>query len=238
MIRILVINPNSTVQMTESVKSVLDDCTPPNVQLEYLTCPPEGPKAIECVSDGVRSAAVLMKYFEDHPPQVDAFLVSCYSDHPLVTTLRETYRKPCTGIMQASILTALSLGRKVSVVTTTKRYEPLLTDGIHAMGISDSVFAGIASTGLAPLELDSKPRAEVDALLARTALRAVNEMGADVICLGCAGMTHMAHVLEKAVGPNIPIIDGTKAGVELLASLVRMNLFTSKQGVYQAVGSD
>ncbi|EPY51389.1 hydantoin racemase family protein [Schizosaccharomyces cryophilus OY26] len=235
MVRILIINPNSTGEMTNNVKKVLASCTPPNVELHFLTCPPEGPAAIESMYDGIISTSVVMKYLKCHPPQCDAFLIACYSDHPLVSALREAYRKPCLGIMQASIFMALSVGRKVAIVTTTNRYGPLLTAGVRAMGISDSVFGGVVSTGLTPLELESKPHTEVDALVQQSSRKATQEMGADVICLGCAGMAHMLDVVQQAVGPDIPVVEGAKAGVGMLTCLVQMNLFTSKAGAYQAI---
>ncbi|WBW75533.1 hydantoin racemase family [Schizosaccharomyces osmophilus] len=235
MVRILVINPNSTVEMTNNVKKVLDSCTPLDVELQYLSGPPNGPASIESVFDGILTASFVMRHFKQNPPQCDAFLVACYSDHPLVSALREAYKKPCLGIMQASIFAALSLGRKVAIVTTTKRYEPLLSAGVRAMGISDSVFAGVVSTGLTPLELESKPRTEVDALVQKSSRRAVQELGADVICLGCAGMAHMVEVVQQAVGPDVPVVEGAKAGVGMLTSLVQMSLFTSKVGAYQAI---
>ncbi|EPX73740.1 hydantoin racemase family protein [Schizosaccharomyces octosporus yFS286] len=235
MVRILVINPNSTTEMTNNVKKVLDSCTPHDVELQYLNGPPNGPASIESVYDGIMSASLVMKHLQQNPPNCDAFLVACYSDHPLVSALREAYRKPCIGIMQASIFAALSLGRKVAIVTTTKRYEPLLKSGVRAMGISDSVFAGVVSTGLTPLELESKPRSEVDALVQESSRRAIRDLDADVICLGCAGMAHMVQVVQQAVGHDVPVVEGAKAGIGMLTSLVQMSLFTSKIGAYEAI---
>ncbi|EEB05044.2 hydantoin racemase family protein [Schizosaccharomyces japonicus yFS275] len=235
---ILVINPNCTESMTNCMRDTLSKCSPADTVIDYYTCPPEGPASIESVTDAIRSANVVMSNLPE-PKELErkysAFLVACYSDHPLVHSLRECVHQPVLGIMQASILTALSVGHRIGIVTTTKRYDNLLTDGVRAMGIDNTVFVGVETTGLTPLELESKSREVVEESLAQCAKRLVQDGGADVVCLGCAGMANMGDIVRKAVGDNVSVIDGVIAGVHLLWALVQMKVQTSKQGVYQSL---
>jgi allantoin racemase len=61
--------------------------------------------------------------------------------------------------------------------------------------------------------------------------RALEEDGAEVICLGCAGMAGINEVLQKRLG--VPVIDGVAASIAYLNALVRCNLSTSKRRGYE-----
>ncbi|KAJ5575117.1 hypothetical protein N7450_009016 [Penicillium hetheringtonii] len=111
--RILVINPNTSTHMTAALKPILDRLNYSDVQFEYFTAPNEifaldNHSALNC-------ASVMEKIAE-----YDAFLVACYSAHPLVGMIRQeiqtlnksapsTKPKYVTGIFEGSITAALSL---------------------------------------------------------------------------------------------------------------------------------
>ena len=58
----------------------------------------------------------------------------------------------------------------------------------------------------------------------------VPEDGADVICLGCAGMAGVTTAISAKLG--VPAVDGVGAAVALAQALVGLGLSTSKAGVY------
>jgi allantoin racemase len=62
------------------------------------------------------------------------------------------------------------------------------------------------------------------------AKKAVELDGAEVICLGCAGMAG----LEEAITDElpVPVIDGVGAAVRLAEALVGLGLKTSKRSTY------
>jgi hypothetical protein len=123
------------------------------------------------------------------------------------------------------------LGRRFAIVTTDARWQPLLTDALHAHHLAPHS-VGVFSSGLGVLDLERKPAAEVVATLGDIARRAVAHDGAEVIVLGCAGMTGLAEGVRAAVGPRVPVVDGVTAAVEMVASLARQRLFTSGAGLY------
>ena len=83
-------------------------------------------------------------------------------------------------------------------------------------------------------EVDSDPAAAVAAIVDE-AIRAVSEDGADVICLGCAGMAGVTSAITEKAG--VPAVDGVAAAVGLAQAVVGLGLSTSKAGVY-APGPD
>jgi allantoin racemase len=66
-------------------------------------------------------------------------------------------------------------------------------------------------------------------------VRPAADDGADVICLGCAGMTGVTAAISAKLG--VPAVDGIAAAVALAQALVGLGLATSKTGVY-APGPD
>jgi allantoin racemase len=54
------------------------------------------------------------------------------------------------------------------------------------------------------------------------------EDGADVICLGCAGMAGVTEAISTKLG--VPAVDGVAAAVALAQALVGLGLTTSKVG--------
>ncbi|KAL0065235.1 gamma-tubulin [Marasmius tenuissimus] len=132
---ILVINPNTTSQMTDSLKPVVKSVlgrNGSNITCDFFTAPPSddgSPGAFPSINSPEDSklsagycAAVLPTEIYD---KYDCFLVACYSEHPLVgliareidqrnrdagpDTRRKRRRQHVTGIFEASVITSLGL---------------------------------------------------------------------------------------------------------------------------------
>ena len=103
-------------------------------------------------------------------------------------------------------------------------------DAIRHYGM-EGFCAGVASCNLGVLDLERKPRGEVLAIMQDVARKLVDQ-GAEVLTLGCAGMSDMKAAVGEAVGEDVQVIDGVVAGVHHLSGLVRMGAKTSKGGMY------
>ncbi len=128
---------------------------------------------------------------------------------------------------------ACMLGHKFSVVTTNAEWEPLLADAVQHYGLTGRC-ASVRSTGMPVLALESAGDAEIHRLIADAARRAIEHDGAEVICLGCAGMTGLDKQLERELG--IPVVDGVIAALKLLEGMVGYGLRTSKRRAYAVPG--
>jgi allantoin racemase len=62
--------------------------------------------------------------------------------------------------------------------------------------------------------------------------RAVEEDGAEALCLGCAGMGPLDKAVEAEVG--VPVIDGVAAAVKMLESLTDYGMSTSRVAAFKA----
>ncbi|KAF8199519.1 hypothetical protein BJ912DRAFT_949259 [Pholiota molesta] len=77
---------------------------------------------------------------------------------------------------------------------------------------------GLVTCELGVLEFQSGERAHVEARVKAAAAKSASQ-GADVIILGCAGMAGMEDLVQQ--GP-VRVVDGAKAGVQILAGLARL----------------
>ncbi|KAI0128765.1 hydantoin racemase [Xylariales sp. AK1849] len=235
-ISILLINPNSTPSMTLSCLRSLTSTLPAGVTVTGFTAPPTAPTAIEGRLDAVLSAADCIRALAAVANSHDAFLVCCFSAHPLIPALREEYDQPCVGIMEAALYASRMLGDRLGVITTSPRSAVLHAQSIANYGLS-AYSAGCEAANVAVLELESRAKEEVYAGLTAAAERLVSEKGADCVCLGCAGMTEMQEVCRAAVGMEerrAMVVDGVVMGVHFLVGLVREGLGTAKGGAYRS----
>ncbi|KAL6704303.1 hypothetical protein ACN47E_008367 [Coniothyrium glycines] len=237
---ILIINPNSTEQMTNSLKPLVDALQFKDTAHEYFTAP-SGPKSINNEDDAVESVKhtlpAVRKVLDHH----DGFLVACYSHHPLVPLLKDepavkASRKPVTGIFEASVGTSLQIihpDEQFGIVSTGKVWEDILVEAtITFLGTSTEAsrrFAGVETTGLNATDLHDAPAEEVRKRMKDAVKRLLKKGKVGAICLGCAGMAGMDEMVREACieelgqedGKRIRIIDGVMAGVAWLEGAIR-----------------
>ncbi|CAG5180829.1 uncharacterized protein ALTATR162_LOCUS9455 [Alternaria atra] len=235
---ILIINPNSTEQMTNGLKPLVDalqfkDLEKQQTAHEYFTAP-SGPKSINNEDDAADSVQhCLPALRKDLLDRHDAFLVACYSQHPLVPLLKQeaavkNTRKPVTGIFEASVaasLQAIHPDEKFGIVSTGKVWESILTDATTAfLGTGTEAnkrFAGVETTGLNATDLHDAPAEEVRKRMKDAVKRLLKKGGVGAVCLGCAGMAGMDEMVREACveelgeseGGRVRIVDGVMAGL-------------------------
>jgi allantoin racemase len=230
--RILLINPNTSQSFTEKIQAIADKYASPGTHV-VATNPESGPRSIESIYDELLSAPGTLEVALASLDHYDAFVIACYSDHPTVYALREITDKPVLGIAEASIYVACMLGYKFSVVTTNREWEPLLWDAVRHYGMAERC-ASVRSTGMPVLALESASPDETYRMILDASRQAMEKDGAEVICLGCAGMSGLDKKLEAEL--NIPVVDGVVSALKLLEGLVGYGARTSKRLAYSQPG--
>lgn len=235
-INILLINPNGTSSMTHACLRSLESTLPPYCTVTGFTTPHPTPSAIEGHLDGVLSAAAAIRAVVPIASKYDAFLVACFSAHPLINALREEVSGPVIGIMEAALYSARILGGRFGIIATSGRSKIMHEDAIRYYGL-EGFSVGCESTNLGVLELETAPRDKVLDLVGEAARRLVQEKGADCVALGCAGMTDMKIKCQQTVrtrDADVQVIDGVAVGVQILFGLVREGHVTAKGGIYRS----
>src|SRR5215204_2525157 len=229
--RLLVINPNTSREMTAAIHRAAERAAGPGVEVETV-CATSGPRSIEGHFDEAVSMLGTLEWVLRRADDVDAFVFACFSAHAAIDATRELTRKPALGIAEAAMALASLVGHRFSVVTTSPRWKPLLENAVRTYGY-ETRCASVRSSGLAVLDLEVLPREQVIETLVGEARRAVQEDGAEAIVLGCAGMANLEQHFRDAL--DVPIVESVAAGVSLACTLARLGLGTSKVGAYQPV---
>ncbi len=200
---ILIINPNSNPEVTAGLDAAV---APLRLQggpeIRCLTLD-EGPYGIESQADA--AAVVLPLRRVVTTSEASAFVIACYSD-PGLMVCREATAKPVFGIAESGTLAALQRGDRFGVVAILSRSIPGHLRTLRQQGLTARL------AGERPLELTVAELANEDRTwnkLLATAMALKDEDGANVVVLGCAGMSRYRVRLEQALG--VPVIDPTQA---------------------------
>ena len=222
--RILVTNCNTTEAMTKEIEAGARAAASPGTEILART-PLWGPESAEGWLDSFLSAAAVLDLLNGMDEPFDALVMAGFGEHGREGA-RELLDVPVVDITEAAAHLACLLGRRYGVVTTLDRTCGLIEDSLHASGVAQNC-VGVLGAGLGVLELNDERRTE-SALL--TAGRRARDAGAEVLVLGCAGMTGLDRRISAML--DIPVIDGVAAAVRLAESLVALGLKTSRAGSY------
>ena len=221
--KILCINPNSSSEVTEGIKKICKEYALPSTEVEIKSIK-EAPSGIESYHDAAVSEKYLLERFEEWEGKYDGFIIACHSDIG-ADLLRELTDKPVIGIGEASMLLALPLGHKFSILSLKRKKIPQKEDLVKKYGLENRC-ASIRITGLGVIATNEEKREK----LIQEGEKAVKEDRAEVLILGCAGMAGMDKEIEKAIG--VPVIDGVVSALLIMESLIRYGVSTSKAGKY------
>ncbi|MFI6372688.1 aspartate/glutamate racemase family protein [Streptomyces sp. NPDC050546] len=223
--RIVVTNCNTTQEMTEEIVRGARAAAGPGTTVTGLT-PVWGPESAEGWLDSYLSAAAVLDTLRTYDgPPYDAVVMAGFGEHGR-EGVRELVDVPVVDITEAAAHLACLLGRRYGVVTTLERSRGQIEDSLETAGVARNC-AAVVGTGLNVLDLGDEERTETAFLAAAERACAA---GAEVLVLGCAGMTG----LQRAVGEKLglPVVDGVAAAVKLAESLVALGLTTSRVGSY------
>jgi allantoin racemase len=226
--KILILNPNTSEEFTRSIHRVGEAVKSPETEVVSLN-PSSGPRSIESIYDELLSCGPCLEFLIARQAEFDGVVIACYGNHPVIHAAREILKQPVVGIMEASLYLACVVGHTFSVISSGDRAVTMFWDAVRAFGI-ESRCASVRSTGTAVLALEGPGGANVEKLILEQARLAVEEDGAEVISLGCAGMAGLDERLTRELG--VPVIDGVAAGVKLIEALVGCGIQTSKRRAY------
>ncbi|KAK4689303.1 allantoin racemase, partial [Tremellales sp. Uapishka_1] len=228
-IKLLAVNPNSSASITGALRAALEPNTPSGASLDFFN-PASGPAGIHDAATAASSCAACMSELGSSVFDYEGILVCCFSDHPLISSLRAyvSANKRHTvvlGIYHAGVAAALLHPGKFGIIATgTGEKTNLILSTAEMLGSRDSTrFVGPLTTGLGVVELQEGDRAKVKKGL-RDTTSALVDRGAETIVLGCAGMSGMNGWVEaegEAKGVRVTVIDGAKMGIGMLLALIR-----------------
>lgn len=227
--KILIINPNSSDQMTKDIKDTIEKIDNYNYAIDVINIS-EAPNVLESFEQYTTAASELIKkikHFQDSKKfNYDGILLACVGD-PGLYGLKEICKVPVVGVAEGAISHALLLGYKFSILASSSKAKPMMESMVMGYGLMERL-ASVETLDV-PIEAFMTNHDILREGLKNKANLA-KEKGAEVLILGCAGMTLLGEELNSLV--DMPVIDPVISGLELLKSIINSGYNTSKVGLY------
>lgn len=223
--KILVINPNTSEAMTADVRATVDRIKRPDVDAQTVH-PAYGSESLESAYDTAIATNAMIDLLTGKEAEYDGVLIACFGD-PGHDALKEMLDGAVMGIAEASIATALMLGNKYSILAAGERAVPLMENMVTGYGLKERL-ASVECLGMSVTAVEEQ-KEEATEKLTQAAERAARK-GADVMILGCAGMTTLKSEVEKRTG--MLILDPVETGYAMLEAIVCRGLKVSHSGLY------
>jgi allantoin racemase len=225
--RLLVVNPNTSQEMTQSIEACARGYARPDTEIVAMN-PEKGPASIEGFFDDAVAVEATLDLLIQQRGKFDAYIIACGADSG-VFAAREIMEAPVVGIGEAGMLTACMLGYRFSILDALHREWPQMIDLVHRYGMKDRC-ASIRTLGMTVLETETKTGNVLHRLL-EEARKAIEQDRAEVIVLGCAGMSGLDKEMEKSLG--VPVLDGVVCAVKMAEGLVDYGVTTSKASAFR-----
>ena len=211
MSQILVINPNSNDSVTEGLREALQEFNS-SADIECCTLE-DGSFGSETDEDIVNVISLVVQRISESP-EFDAYVIACYSD-PGLAKCNKLFSKPVFGMQRSAIEKAISTGERFGVLALSeqsiKRHMAYMRD----LGLDGQL------VGELPLDISVDEAAnDVGCFekIVSQGRRLIDESGADVLILGCAGMASHREPSEKVL--LVPVIEPAQAAVSIAIEAV------------------
>lgn len=217
--KIFVINPNTSASMTRHIEVELKRIKRPDTKLTVV-CLDRGPETIESAYEEALAVPPTLELVgRANAEAYDAIIIACFSD-PGLDAAREISKIPVIGIEEASLHMAAMLGARFTILTTKKERIPSKKKDVYRIGL-EYFLASVRGLGLSVAETDADPE-RTKRLVFEVARRALEEDGAEVIILGCAGMAGYAPELESKL--KVTVLDPTAVALKVAEAMVDLGL--------------
>ena len=223
----LVINPNTSESMTAEIEETATRIFQSPWKYEVRAAP-AGPESLESWTDYHLASVCVLPLVESYQAEVDGIVLACFGD-PGLYLLKEYCEVPVIGIAEASMSLAILLGAKFGILAGMRRAVELMDSMVRTYGL-EARYAGTESLEMRVLDFD-KDRDKTLERLASTSLK-LRERGAEVLLLGCAGLTNFVDTLKEKV--EMPVIDPVEAGCRVLQTIHASGLQTSHIGLFSS----
>lgn len=218
--RLLLLNGNANTAMTEQMAAKARDVLGANVEVVADTAV-DSVAYIASRRDCALSAAAVVGLTEQHlaadDQGFDAILLACFGE-PGIAAVREISSVPVVGMLEASVLSALQLGGRFSVVTPGRRWPRMIEDQLNDLGVARHCL-GIDAIAIDDLVLPAQRE------LARQRLAATLEtqharLAPDVVIVGGAAFAGLAAQLSQTRGCRvIDCLEAALAQVQAMLTL-------------------
>ncbi len=220
----LIINPNTSEQMSQDIQATGQKVFQPPWTFRVVNAP-AGPESLESWRDYHLASIAILPLLKEHS-DADGIVLACFGD-PGLYLLKEIATVPVIGIAEAAMSIALLLGGKFGILAGMDRAVQLMDSMVRTYGL-EARYAGTVALNMRVLDFERHPEETLGKL--ESAGRELVHRGADVLLLGCAGLTGFTKDIEARL--PVSIVDPVEAGCRAIQTLVEGNWRVSHGGIY------
>jgi allantoin racemase len=206
--KILIINPNTSAEMTETIDSTAKKYASPSTEITTVN-PTDGPAFIGDAYDSAIQTPKVLDIIKNNKDNYDSFILACGHDPGLEACRIVT--KNVIGIGEASIMTACTVAKRFSILASTEESAAAVPERLHSLGIAPGRFASARPVGTSDEIV--KNRYEMFEVYCQVGRKCIDEDGAGALIFSCAGMGDIKERLEQHLG--IPVIAGVISAVKI-----------------------
>jgi allantoin racemase len=225
--RILVLNPNFSDEITARLMSAAAEVTSPGVSLLAATAP-RGVPYIATRAEAQIGGAIALEMLAERRGDFDAAIIAAFGD-PGLFAARELFDVPIIGMAEAAMLTACMLGRRFAIVSFARALEPWFQECVDAHGMKDRC-AAICMLD-EPFAAVSDVQVEKQEALVAEANQAVRAFNAEAIILAGAPLAGLATKVRDRI--PVPVVDPIAAAVKQAETLVALKLRKAVAGSFR-----
>ncbi|GGF61560.1 Asp/Glu/hydantoin racemase [Azorhizobium oxalatiphilum] len=229
--RILLVNPNTSADMTERMVATASAVLDPGVELVGITAT-RGMPYIASRAEAAVAGSLTLEMIAENQQGADAIVIAAYGDPGLIAA-RELFDVPVTGMAEAAMLTACMLGQTFSVVTFSRTLTAWYEDAVRLAGL-DARCAGIRVPD-ASFQSVATVQHELEGELVKLIDEVVARDKADVVILGGAPLTGLAERIADRV--PVPLVDPVSAAVGQAQLLARLKVRPARAGRFARPGA-
>lgn len=212
--RLLLVNPNTTQDLTDRLAASIARVLPVDVELLPVTASAGFPY-ISSRAEAQIAAVTVLEVLAKQDCNYDAATIAAFGD-PGLHAARELFDLPVTGMSEAAMFMALSLGERFAFVTFSRLLAPWYREQVTRAGLSCR-FAGVF-TPEETFGSISSVASNLRAPLIRTCLHASSQ--ADVVIIAGAPIAGLAEEISSEV--PVILIDPIQAAVLQAVALGRL----------------
>jgi len=208
-VKILIINPNTSPEMTKTIDGAAKKYASPGTVITTVN-PPDGPDYIAGAYDSAIQTPKVIAIIEKNRESYDYFILACGFD-PGLDACR-TVTKNVIGTGEAAIMTACAVAGRFSFLNTTVESATAVLDRLNSLGISPNRLASARAVGTSDEVV--KQRHEMFDVYCQTGQKCIEEDGAGALILSCAGMSDIKERLEEKL--KVPVIAGVISALKII----------------------
>ncbi len=222
--RALIVNPNTSTEMTLEIEATVNRVLR-KPWTGIVASAPAGPESLESWTDYYIASLAVLPVLEKYS-DIDGVVLACFGD-PGLYLLKENCPVPVVGVAEASIAMALLLGAKFGILAGMRRAVGLMDSMVRTYGM-EARYAGTEALDMRVLDFERDRSHTLNAL--EQACKKLRIRGAEVVLLGCAGLTGYVEELMRRI--EMPALDPVEVGCRMLQSICDSGLETSHLGLY------